>query len=236
MKKVLCILMVALMLIGTAFAEEEFTLHNGTKFGMTADEVISLENQKGLILSLQDYFWFAPDGNNPSQECERYSGSTTVASIKDTYIGYDFSFDSLFHMIYYFTSSKDFDFNEFDTIEHGLQDKYGRTDYTYLSGLFIPSINVYTEPADRSGVLNNEGMIPYDSTKDFQRDRYSHRLIPLQDGCYVLIDHVVYHNTHHYDFEKDKRDSYSHVLHYYFLTLDEVERYFSLMNQINNDL
>ena len=39
----------------TAFCNDEFTLHNGTKFGMTQQDVIALEEANGFPLETTDF-------------------------------------------------------------------------------------------------------------------------------------------------------------------------------------
>ena len=51
MKKIASILMILVMLFSvSAFGEEEITLHSGTKFGMTMDEVRSIEEAAGFTV------------------------------------------------------------------------------------------------------------------------------------------------------------------------------------------
>ena len=58
MKKALLVLVSLVLMLATqfAFADEEFTLHNGTKFGMNKDEVLKIESSKGFSVTYDSDF------------------------------------------------------------------------------------------------------------------------------------------------------------------------------------
>ena len=55
MKKIISlVLMVVVLFSVSALSEEEFTLHSGVTFGMTSDEIIAKQNERGNSFSMQD--------------------------------------------------------------------------------------------------------------------------------------------------------------------------------------
>lgn len=228
MKKMLCVLLVALMLWGTALAEGGFTLHNGTEFGMTSDEVIRIESQNGIILEL-----------NPNNDYEGYTvfnkRSISIANIKESGLYYHFANDVLFAMEYSFgkeRSLQEFSFDEYTSIENTLEEKYGKTDYNWMTRSALPSIRVYTDTV-RFRHIGYDGYLPTPNKYGvWETDRYSHRLIPQANGAYILIDH----NVCHYYYKKKSENHYFHSLGYYYLTKEEAQEYFDSINQTINDL
>ena len=133
MKKILCVLMIALMLMGTAFAEEEFTLHNGTKFGMTIDEVIESEKEQG------NSFRKVSD--------KKITGDVTILGLAATI---DFSFssdDELTKQVYHFLPDTDFSF-----LEYNYKKVYGTPDCSSVTGESLvlpePSFTELLPPKD----------------------------------------------------------------------------------------
>ena len=105
MKKIICVLLVVMMLMGTAFAEEEFTLHNGTKFGMTSEEVIEIERENGF-----DYgHWVSDDKGYKEYDYSwlHDKNGHTIAGQEKASITYFFrdSDDALFEAKYVFSST-----------------------------------------------------------------------------------------------------------------------------------
>ena len=248
MKKIICVLLVVMMLMGTTFAEEEFTLHNGTKFGMTSEEVVSLEKKNGVSVENDVWFWFWSDNNiqmalekeydevndslyeeymkehEDELTCKRYAAKTTVANIPNASISYDFYNNALFHMRYSFVNYESaFEADEFITIEQGLTNKYGATEYSSTAGVFMPSMDIYHD--ERSNEMNP---IPATTEGNWERDLYSHRLIPQNDESYVFIDHYVTH------YSGDSQ--YYHYLDYYLLSNEEAQAFISAASQVDSDL
>lgn len=128
MKKALLVLVSLVLMLATqlAFADEEFTLHNGTKFGMNKDEVLKLESSKGFSITYESGFNFA-------------SGTGTIANQPDTEIYYNFNGDGeLSSMKYSFSNV-----NSFDIIEKNISKKYGETEYSSDTLKELPTISSF---------------------------------------------------------------------------------------------
>ena len=177
MKKIISlVLMVAMLFSLSAFAEEEeFTLHNGTTFGMTMEEVIEIEGNNGFVLS-------------PGESGNTCSGNGIIANQQGTTISYQFDEnDSLWHMQYSFSS-----LDTFDVVEQGLIKKYGNTDFSSETGLAFP--NICNEnpsfPVPMAGYCDSTGKGAV--TFDARLLNYSHRLVELDDGDCLFIEHYVW--------------------------------------------
>ena len=217
MKKIICVLLVVMMLMGTAFAEEEFTLHNGTKFGMSGDDIVSLESEAGIYLSEDE----APYG-------KVYEAKTTVAGVHDTALSYMLWNDELYCMTYSFTEDNpDFSFDEYFNIENGLIQKYGETQYSSQTQQSIPSRMPY-----KTTKLIDKEVPNYHSLGVWKDDMYSQRLVPLSDGSYVFIIHQVYS----YYWADRMVYQYFHKLSYNYLLPEEADEYLKIMGQIDSDL
>lgn len=176
MKRIISLVLMFAMLFGvSAFAEEDFTLHNGTKFGMAIEEVIAIEGNNGFSLS--------PDETGTS--CR---GEGTIANQPNSSIYYVFGDNnSLWRMCYGFNSLE-----TFDIVEKGLISKYGNTDFSSDTGLAFP--NIYTDPeAPQSSVpltsyYEANEIIAFDA----RLLEYSHRLIELDDGQCIFIEHYAW--------------------------------------------
>lgn len=242
MKKMLCVLLIALMLAEMAYAEEEFVLHNGTKFGMSPDEVVSIESGNGVSLEKREYHGIM------------YKGYAKVAGIDNTEITYYFGEDGLFGMSYEFKSDVfEIDYDEFTNIENGLINKYGETEYSSTTGKYLPSIAVYKNSPDKDPHSFNEdesynGMLPdlNEAQGVWERILYSHRLIQMNDDSYLFIDHKLYMS----DFTNNLSDNplagllpatdspnkYWHSVEYYLLTAEEAYLFFDSLQTMNDDL
>lgn len=169
MKKIISlVLMVAMLFSVSAFAEEEFMLHNGTKFGMSRDEVINQEAQNDFnLLSRSNIL----------------EGHGIVANQSNTGITYYFSSNDnlLYCMSYAFA-----DTDSYVAIENSLLNKYGETSYSSITGFAFPKVEGFSPSV---GFVTSEGTT---REKQFKRDRYSHRLVQISDTDYVIIEHYTY--------------------------------------------
>ena len=237
MKKMLCVMLVVMMLMGTAFAEEEFTLHNGTKFGMSPNEVIELESSCNVVIS-----------EKPGPH-ERYLGKASVAGQSNTEIYYDFANGKLFQMEYcFFIHSGSMNEDSFISIESGLTKKYGETPYCSSTNQSLNSIRI-----------SDPKYLPYDSSMAFvqpyigyagdkssssetysvyERLNYSQRILPLDDNSYVLIDHYLFTFTK-YNSQSNAivaGPDYSHILVYTLLSETEANQMLDENKPSNDDL
>lgn len=177
MKRISSLLLICVMiLLGAVANAEEFTLHNGTTFGMTPQEVIEIETAKGFTFEQT-----TPNGSG----CLTTKG--TVAGQIDTNIDYYFSDNGLYDMIYRFSDGQ-----SFASIEQGLEKKYGPTEYTSSSGMVYPDFTVYEKefPTDLTLGLYRENSL---SRETRNSSEYTQRLLPLSDDAYVYIEHFVEH-------------------------------------------
>ena len=210
MKKVVgFILLFAVMMNSSALAEV-FTLHNGTQFGMSKEEVIELEKANGFVL----------EELSPSEGFERLMGKGTIASQPNSSVWYFFDTNgSLIRMNYLFPDGK-----TFDSIEDSLNKKYGETQYSSETNLEFP--HLYDSKYASS-------KIPFTSHSDGQlfaneRTDYSHRLVEADNGEYIFIEHYV-------DLDKYWKSD-SQYLKYHLLTSEDVAKINGNTTQIDDDL
>lgn len=206
MKKIIIlVLMFAMLFSVSASAEEKFTLHNGTKFGMTIEEVIAIEGNNGFSLSTYE----------TGTMCH---GLGTIANQPNSSISYYFGDNnSLWRMDYGFNSLE-----TFDIVEKGLISKYGNTDFSSDTGLAFPNIYTDSETPQASVPLTSyyvgDGILNFDA----RLLKYSHRLIELDDGQCIFIEHYTWVRNflRHGKFVSAWE---WHDLKYRLLTLDEIE-------------
>lgn len=227
----LALLLVIVMLPLYACAEEttmeDFTLHNGTKFGMSPQEIVDTEAEHGFIVEF-----------DKNSKMGSVYGNGRVANF-DCHVSYKCPENSMITMVYDF-QHKDIDsanYSEyvirFNTIEEGLIKKYGATDYSSQTGFSFPKVGSfgknYKDDYPFCGGKNVTG-----SKFDMEgiREEYSHRLIELSDGNYVLIDHVVYSLR----LLNSQNKLYYHQLRYKLLTEEETQTIHQSMNDFSSDL
>lgn len=228
MKKIISfVLMVVMLLSISALAMEDFTLHNGTKFGMSPQEIVDTEAEHGFVVEF-----------DKNSKMGSVYGDGRVANF-DCHVSYKCPEDSMITMVYEFDHSEveSSDYSEyvtrFDTIEEGLIQKYGTADYSSQTGFSFPKVgsfgNNYKDDYPFCGGKNVTG-----SKFDMEgvREEYSHRLIELSDGNYVLIDHVVYSLR----LLNSKNKRYYHQLRYKLLTEEEAQVIHQSMNDFADDL
>jgi len=163
MKKIISlVLMIAMLFSMSAFAEEEFTLHNGLKFGMTKEEVYEAEKAAGVPLTedeLYDYTW-----------------EGTIAGERNSKLFILINDSGLYKMHYEFDSLE-----SYDTLNNGLIEKYGKTTYSSETGVYLD------EPT-----TDHIDSIPYVFTDTYSNARYSQWLIPYSDTQSIFIEHYVF--------------------------------------------
>lgn len=185
MKKIIGIILIITILFSTlAFAEEEFTLHNGTKFGMEPSEVEKIEAENGLTLE-----------KKVVDRCSYLYGETKIANCDSTAIQYMFKDNALYQLSYLFDGD-----DSYIGIENSLIIKYGETAYSSITGIAFPTVGDVFTPFES---YSTEGAA-------FDRRDYSHRLIQISDSEYVFIEHYTFaylfkptnftHNFHHLEY------------------------------------
>lgn len=232
MKKIISLwLMVAMLFSVSAFAEEEeFALHSGTKFGMSSQEVAQIEQENGFEM---DVYHYEVSGG--------YSvyGRGRIANMDNTTMSYTFTDDdSLYDLLYEFYEGDDDlakTLIKFETIEEGLVAKYGATEYCSETGFSFPVLGFVNWSERFKNKYPYDGGVEYKGTQaecSHTRVAYSHRLIEMDDGSCVLIDHVVYRER----MKMTGSDNYQHQLRYILLTEEEAQLIRQSMNQFINDL
>ena len=159
-------------IVGSASANE-FTLHSGVAFGMTEDEVRTLEKKAGF--DLVDYSGVNDYGSNKISKKKEVKGQ--IAGISDSTIHYMFDKGGKLTACTYILGDMFTDLEpNYSTIENALIKKYGEP-----SELWLPI-------AERIGFepllyINSWGM----GFKSLPEN--SSWLIEQDDGSYVLISH-----------------------------------------------
>lgn len=209
-RNVIIVFLLFALLFVSAYAED-FTLHSGTAFGMSQEKVIELESKNGFSLEkIPDFEGF-----------QRLMGKGTIAGNSNSSVWYHFDAEgSLVHMKYLLS-----DPDTFDAVEEGLKKKYGGTEYTTGTGLEFPFVIYDTDiESFRIPFISHSDGVLFENI----RTDYSHRLISMNDGKYVFIDHFV-------DFDKYWKKS-SHSLVYHLLSSEEAERITGISQQLDSDL
>lgn len=216
MKKIISLmLMVAMLFSVVAFAEdEEFTLHNGTKFGMGLSEVYKMEKEHGIILTKQE------DGRCLYTD-------TKIANQDDTHMTYYFRNGSLYQLRYVFT-----DADSYVGIENGLLNKYGETSYSSLTGTAFPAIKDVFTPFESYSTGDGSTCVG-----QHDRENYTHRLIQISDTDYVFIEHYTINHTYKYPARpKSNYNSYEHCLRYTVVDATTAQLIFDSIEKGNDDL
>lgn len=198
MKKIISlVLMLAMLLSVSAFAEEEFTLHNGLKFGMTKEEVYETEKAAGVQLTedeIFDYVWKGTIAGQINSKLEiSINGDFGLSTVY-------YSFDSL---------------ESYDTLNNGLIEKYGKTPYSSETGVYLD------EPT-----TDHINSLPYVFTDTYSNARYSQWLIPYSNTQSIFIHHYVFQRDRISFTEKFESFSrVEHVISYELLSEYETEEY-----------
>ena len=139
-----------------------FTLHNGTTFGMNADQIKATEAKNG----------FTVETKNGGQSLE---GRGTIAGQPDTRIVYCLDNGPLDEMWYGFPKTD----ASYRAIETMLTEKYGETKYNSDTGLTYVKVT--------RGTITGHPNIPTSNVEHMPN--FSQRLIEDANGNYVFIDH-----------------------------------------------
>lgn len=192
MKKWICLLMVAMLLMcSAAVAEGDFTLRNGVKFGMTKDEIMQLELQAGDAEQMVTGEIVFKDGSE-----------LTVAGRNEVTIVYDYDeTGAMCQMTYYFLFSPE---DDYQAVANALLRKYGATEYSSETSMKLPMIDpVIEDDTERMDALQSARTKGYVSQFSFVGSKsYSHRsdlrkfemwnynqwLIPYGD-THIMIEH-----------------------------------------------
>ena len=214
MMKRFCGILAAFALIvsyAAASGEEVFTLHNGTTFGMTMNEVKETELRAGVTVD-------EPDGGVARLEW------------KGKIAGQEFA-----HLTYYFDNEAklldelwySFDYIAgYDTINTGLIKKYGEPDFTEISG------ECYGWSVGK-GFFNKIHSVQVNHTEEtafgnsvYSDADYSQWLITQSDGSSILISHFkfVMNNA--------KRNIINREEHYVIYELLDAEKTETILNEI----
>ncbi len=174
-------LIVCLVCSFSAYAED-FTIHSDVKFGMTIDEVVSLENSAGF--SLEDG---KLDYNNIVKLHSRKTLKGTVAGIEESEI--DYAFDSegkLYAATYALGKTGRSDLSgQYAEIDQRLISKYGTPDDSLLAVFF----KVGYEPINFLGTVWFE-------IKDIEHlPQNSSWLIQQDDDHYIAISHMYFRGS-----------------------------------------
>lgn len=249
MKKIISlVLMVAMLFAVSALAEEEFSLHNGTKFGMSMQEVSDTELSKGFSVS--------PEGDG-------LYGEGTIAGRSPAAVRYFFDENAqLEHCDYfiYLNQQNSSNNGDYDSTNESLIGKYGTPVATETSGTplsvksnFSPSVKglfkmdntgypvtgesisgeIYTVPIGNDGA--NAKLVMYECP------RFSQWLIEQADGTSILIDHCYIIERYHFSINGelapgDDYLSYYEMINYTLLSVEEVESLKESTNQVMDDL
>lgn len=198
MKKIISlILMIAILISVSAFAEGDFTLHSGVKFGMSLNEVRTCESENGF--TLEKYL----SGNTYN------TNSGKIAGLDSSRIYYSFDGDKLVQAKYEFPTGSDYAYNQsveesksdYAKISDLLNEKYGISEYNTLTGK-IYAVSKMIDTGD--AVLTCSSFGEHDLWKqsdrawantDYTTISYEEWLIEQPDGSGIYIHHCLYKNA-----------------------------------------
>ena len=175
MKKMLCLVISLVVLLSTVSAlAEEFTIHSGVMFGMTREEVITLETDAGFeVIESEEYI----------------TVKGKIASIDKSAIRYYFEENALTTAWYRLggthsdVGDSTYDPDSFDVVEDALVSKYGEPNFdtqvldSIASEYDIDGLNKYLI----GGVYRDYGVAGW-----------SNWLFPVDEDTYLFIDHHLF--------------------------------------------
>ena len=180
-RRFLAILIVVFISVGcVAFGEEDFTLHSGTKFGMTSDEVIETES---LSLSPSKAIWYPETGYLHLQ-----SEKAKIAGRENASVHYYFDENNRLISCIYGWNGNSSNANtplEYEDLVKTLTTKYGEpigNEKSYVD------IGKYIDAVD---VLNK--IIEHNSQEDMYKycDQFDNMLyqwqVPIQEGVVDIM-------------------------------------------------
>lgn len=252
MKKAVSILLIALFILGITVnaicegtAVEDYSLHNGTKFGMTKDEVIQIEADAGFELKPYagtDYMLF---------------GGGTIAGVPNSQIYYHFDGDGkLFQMRYSLNAGYHKSEEDYNKINQMLVEKYGETQYSSKTNKNLPIKPIALHPNAyifvgniTSKSIDGLGMetVPDQEKPDVKFQmwihcrQYSEWLFPLKDDGGIIIDHSFYDKCHRFVgpvIGESQADSFEEeIIIYTYLDSNKLNNMlYENMNQAKDDL
>lgn len=258
MKKASYILLVVVVFVCTACSgKPSILLHNGTRFGMTRDEVMKKEQESGMpeiSRKTADPMSCEWEGGEYCIEYLQNGEETHVnlAGIPGSNIEYVFFKGKLFRLTYYLIGGTQYD-EDFATVEKNLLEKYGETKYSSDTSDSLPSISVeaYSPPNYDEGRMDRE-LVPfpsfrsnYEECKDKfdiyeteERVLFSQRLVAQSDGTTALIEHYLGCWKIYYTWNQQLKSepTYYHRVVYTQLSKKEVKRIKDLQKQASDDL
>lgn len=217
MKKILFVLLAFVMLSVSTAIGEGFTLHNGTTFGMTKEQVMDTEKLAGV--DLVDNSW-------------SNSWEGTIAGQTGTLYYYYDDDGKLNSMNYSFNSP-----DGYDLMNEGLCEKYGNPKYTEeTGGEFGQWFGSDFFPLSSVEVNITEDL--FTRVRQISNAKYSQWLLTNNDGSAVFICHYTYRDeTLLWRIDPPFGDDgplIRHYIEYKYLTPSETERV--LGPKISDDL
>lgn len=219
MKKALFVLISLVLMLATqfAFADEEFTLHNGTKFGMTLSEILNKEQKEGYFTGISE----------DSTEQLLITRGGVFAGRENGNMVYALDDDGKLVQFHYFFQDASLD--DFNSLNSSLITKYGNPDYSSEMGnSFDVEAKWYPGSDDRGIMTITTGQAPITGASingtrtrsffmnfsgvniynywDYDCIKYAQWVIRSNDGSAILIDHC-YVNVDSYQAESIVRQT-----------------------------
>lgn len=210
MKKLLTLVILLLVICLSSSIAESFTLHSGTTFGMTMDEVIAKEAEKGFEAKQTTlyYTYYDDDGKYMRSTSSGLTVYGSMVGYSDSELEYHFDKDGhLYAAVYIFGTH---DQSSYSKVSDLLKNKYGDSWNTWYVNPGVPEINDY----HFSNTYPDPVTVGYElhSVKYNENDNIfiSHLL------CRTNVDTVsAYYNL---------LFGGTHVLEYHFISEEDLER------------
>ena len=251
MKRIIGLFLFVLVIMSTSAYAQDFTLHSGTTFGMTQEEVVLLEQSKG----------FFSDSVASEVKSNKIGTSGTFAGRDNGEMYY--AFDSEGKVVQFHYSFKSGNMDDFETMNATLISKYGSPDYSSESNnTFSVELKWYPEQTEDTPIIWN-GYSPItgkslDRTRmkaflfdllgtklynyqDYTCDKYAQWLIKDKDGSAVLIDHCfigvsAYQADNSISKKSNHTQSNYELVIYTYFDSAEMKRLDTVTSQIMDDL
>lgn len=187
MKKMISLLLlVAVLMSCTSFADESFTLHSGVTFGMSAQEVTKLETANGFIPETGSGYLYV---------------TGKVAGFDKSMIRYYTNSDSVFNALYRIGTSstnRDTEMVDFQTVQKSLENKYGTPAYSHAMGTYTSLPGTYKNQNVTGFAWAKAMTAPFLGVTWKVEDYYQWEL-PQPDGSVILIDHYFMNDSGFYN-------------------------------------
>lgn len=224
MKKILCLVIsMAALLSSVSALAEEFSIHSGVMFGMSADEIRMLEDNAGFEIVEISENDVILDTIGEDESITNIEGK--IAGIDDSSIYYITNNDSGLFSAQYNFRSKNYDqvVADYPIIQQALENKYGPSTDMWAS---ICLYDLNYRPFDTLKITATWGPV---GLKDF--DTWE---IQLEDGSYIIIIHYISSLT------LSNSTSYFHQIGYQRFEEDEISVILNELqenqSQLNEDL